>query len=159
MIIHYLYSKNSKIGSKIISWGSSFDTSLKEIPSHVAVLINNKLVVESTFSSGVRIIPYKNWKDINQELYKIPCVQPIRNSGEIVAEIARMWGRPYDWKGIIYFAYAMLKLILFKTPLSKKNTWQRPGHYFCTELVGRIANVEFEMLTPAKMAENMLESK
>lgn len=159
MRISYLFSKNSKMGSKIISWGSSFDTQLKDVPSHVALLLNEKLVVESTFSSGVRIIPYKNWKEINQELYKIPCEQPVRNSTEIVSEIARMWGRPYDWKGIIYFTLCIIKLILFKTPLPKKNKWQRPGHFFCTELVGRVAGIEYEMLTPAKMAENMLESK
>jgi len=158
MKIHYLFSNRNKWGSKLIAWASSKQTGcFDEYPSHVAVLINEKLVVESVFGRGVRIIPYTKWKQINNEVYKIPCTQKTRSSQEITDEIDRIWGRPYDWKGIMFFTWAFLGFIIFNKPMPKKNKWQRNSHFFCTEFAGRIAGVNYEMTTPAKMLSEMLE--
>jgi hypothetical protein len=77
MKVDYIFSSNSKIGSKLISWGSSL---FKEhvcnlndvIPSHVGVLIEDQFVVESVLTEGIRLVPYTKWLEINNELYKVP---------------------------------------------------------------------------------------
>ena len=63
--VHYLFSKNKKIGSKLIAWGTAHRCDVDDVPSHVAILVEERWVYESTLSSGVRVIPYKKWKEIN----------------------------------------------------------------------------------------------
>jgi uncharacterized protein YycO len=160
MKIHYLFSRRNKIGSKLIAWGSKYENlGIEELPSHTAILMNDKLVVESVLGKGVRIVPYNNWKKINEEMYKIPCSQEVRSSKEITDEVERIWGKKYDWRGILFFAWSFIKLILFKTKLPEKNEWQRDGYFFCSELVGRISGVNYEMTTPAKLLKTMLGKK
>lgn len=163
MTYHYLFSKNKKIGSRFIAWGSSFfkediDQLTNGIPSHVAVLINECLVIESTLSTGVRIIPYNKWKEINEELYKIKCIQEYNNLEEKKKELLfEMWGKKYDYIGILYFAKAVLKYLLFNVPLPKQNKWEREDYFFCTEFAARLANYNYSMTTPAKMCNEFLK--
>mgnify|MGYP006921285106 CR=1 FL=1 len=56
MKIHYLFSRNKKVGSRLISWASSFFVKDlgKNIPSHIAILIDDRFVIESVLEGGVR---------------------------------------------------------------------------------------------------------
>ena len=63
--LHYLFSKNEKIGSKIIRWATKHLVEAKDVPSHVALLVNERWVFESTLFTGIRVIPYKKWLEIN----------------------------------------------------------------------------------------------
>jgi len=66
MKVDYLFSRNKKIGSKIISWASGLlIKDLEKVPSHVAILLDEHLVMESTLTTGVRAVPYSYWKKIN----------------------------------------------------------------------------------------------
>ena len=48
MKTHYLFSRNKKIGSRIISWGSSYFTKgLEKTPSHVAILLDETFVINT----------------------------------------------------------------------------------------------------------------
>jgi hypothetical protein len=157
---HYLFSRNKKCGSKLISWSSKLFTShvknvdpLK-IPSHVAVLIDETYVIESTLTTGVRIIPYNKWKLINEELYKIPKA----GKGEChKCLLFEVWGKKYDWFGIGYFMYQITKHLLFKTELPNKNKWERENYFFCTEFAARLEGYNYSMTTPAKMCNDLLE--
>jgi hypothetical protein len=54
MKIDYLFSKNNKIGSRLISWAAKFEnTGLEYNPSHIAILLNDTWVIESTFFTGI----------------------------------------------------------------------------------------------------------
>lgn len=157
--INYLFSKNNKCGSKLIAWGSALfkchTTNLKEIPSHVAILINDTFVIESTLTTGVRIIPYNNWLKLNKELYNIPG----KNKGEDVKSLLfEVWGKKYDYLGIMYFCYQMIKHLLFKTKLPNQNAWERENYFFCTEFAARLEGYNYSMTTPAKMCNDLLES-
>lgn len=160
--LYYLFSRNQKIGSKIISWASgTLVKDLEKVPSHMAILIEVNgipdLVFESTLSSGVRIVPYKNWLEINEECYKIPCIKQ-RKVDEIFNLVHEYWGKKYDWLGILYFIPCFIAHFLFKVPFPKENAWQQENRYFCNELGGEIAGYEkYSMVTPAKMCSDFLK--
>lgn len=161
--LYYLFSKNNKIGSKIISWFSGLLVKdLEKIPSHMAVLIEGEgsiepLVFESTLTSGVRILPYKNWLTINEECYKVPCKKE-KTHAEVFSYVYKYWGRKYDWAGVAYFGWCFLKHYLFKSPFPEENAWQSDEKYFCNELGGEISGYEkYSMVTPAKMCSDFLK--
>jgi hypothetical protein len=156
MKVDFIFSRRDAIGSRLISWASKFENlGLVNNPSHGAILINKKFVIESVFGSGVRIVPYFKWLEINEELYRIPSNDITREFFD--NEILVVWGKPYDWFGIFYFAYRYLRLMLFKTPLPTKNKWQKTSHLFCIELIGRLSNSYYSMTSPAKMCKMLLE--
>jgi hypothetical protein len=160
--LYYLFSKNEKIGSKTISWASGLlIKDLKKIPSHMAILIvmknGEELVLESTLGTGVRIVPYHNWKLINEECYKIKCPSS-RNIGDIMNKVREYWGKKYDWFGIMYFAWRFLLHFIFKLDFPTENAWQSNDRYFCNELGGEIAGYQkYSMVTPAKMCSDFLK--
>ena len=159
MKIQYVFSRNKKCGSKLIAWGSSLFTThvtnLKNgIPSHVAVLLDERLVVESVLTSGVRIVPYKKWASFNEELYRVDRTK----KGECMnCLLNEMWGKKYDWFGITYFAYSILKHLIFQSELPKVNKWERENYFFCTEFAARLDGYNYSMTTPAKMCNDLLE--
>ena len=158
MKVQYLFSKNKKIGSRIISWAAKFEKlPMDDLPSHVAVLVDEQWVIESTLTTGVRIAPYDKWKEINQELHKIPCSVFNRDSKLVLSEATAVWNKKYDWSGIMYFALCYIGLILFKKPLPKQNKWQKKNKYFCTEYIGTLTGIEHSMSSPAKLLCDILE--
>lgn len=157
MKVSYLFSNNKKIGSKIISWGSSLLVKgLEEYPSHVAVLLDETFVIESTVKTGVRLVPYEQWKKINNEICKIPCKiedYPLPLVQELLFEV---WGKKYDKLGLIFFGWQILKHWLFKTPIAIKNEWEQEDRFFCTEFAGRVAGKDYSMTSPAEMLQSFL---
>ena len=156
MKVDFLFSRKDAFGSKLIAWGAKHeDLHLKDIPSHTAILINGRFVVESTMTSGVRIVPYFKWEKINEELYRIPSDDISRDFFDNT--ILETWGKKYDWRGILYFACCYFKLIVFKTQMPKVNKWERDTHLFCIELVGKLSGTYYSMTSPAKMCAKLLE--
>lgn len=159
MKIHYLFSKNSKLGSRLISWASGLLLpEMQNVPSHVAVLIDDHFVVESTFATGIRCIPFSEWLKLNQICYIIK--EPKEKSmDEIHAVFSSVWGKSYDWPGILFFALCFIRHFLFKTKFPYDNKWQDNNRYFCTEFAGVVSGYhKHSMTTPAKMAYDMLET-
>ncbi len=161
--ISYLFSRNKKVGSKVIAWASGLlIQDLEKIPSHMAVLVEYEdfdapFVIESVLESGVRLVPYKKWKEINEECYKISSKKTIEFT-EIAKITDEYWGKKYDWGGILYFGWRFLLHFLFKLPFPKENAWQSDSRYFCNELAGEIAGYhKYNMVTPAKMCSDFLK--
>jgi hypothetical protein len=164
MKLYYVFSKNNKIGSRIISWGSGLLVKdLDKVPSHSAVLIiqdnYESFVFESTFNSGIRIVPYANWLKINEECYKIPYPNNI-DSNAIFRVVHELWGKKYDWFGVLYFTLCFIVHFLFGSPFPKENAWQSNDKYFCNELTGEISGYKrYSMTTPAKVCSDFLKGK
>jgi hypothetical protein len=164
MTVYYLFSRNPKVGSRIISWASGLLVKdLDKVPSHMAILIEQEgyepLVFESTFDSGVRIVPYLNWQAHNEECYKILCPTN-KNVEHIFSKVHDYWGKKYDWGGVTFFGLCFLRNYFFKTPFPKTNSWQLSNRYFCNELGGEIAEYpKYSMVTPAKMCSDFLKLK
>lgn len=157
MKVEYLFSRNKKWGSRAIAWAASHEnTGLEQIPSHAAVLIDETWVFESTFSSGVRVVPYSEWLKINEELYKVPCSIKVRSSKDTLEKAAKLWGSKYDWLGILFFTWRYLGLILLKKPLPSKNRWESPDRHFCTEFMAKLTEEDYSMKSPARICANWL---
>ena len=117
----------------------------------------DSFILESVLESGVRIVPYSNWKEINEECYRVACKQK-RTTEEIMAWVHKYWGRKYDWLGITYFAWRFFLRLAFKADFPKDNAWQSEEKYFCNELGGEISGYEkYSMVTPAKMCSDFLK--
>lgn len=158
MKVEYLFSRNKKIGSRLIAWASKYEKlDLDEIPSHIGVLIDGTMVIESTLTTGVRLIPYEHWKTKNELLYKLPCVTSYRHSSPTLKKAFSLWGKKYDWFGIAFFAVSFIRLILFDTPMPKENKWQKHDKYFCTEYAGKLTGLDLSMHSPAKICDEWLK--
>lgn len=149
MKIVYVFSSNKKLGSRLISWASSyFDSGVRNaykstpVPSHVAVILDDTFVVESTLSSGVRVIPLSSWLAKNTVLHS---TQSTSNINKVSSALLSVWGAEYDWLGILYFACKFLI-----PGLPKENKWQNSRKYFCTEFAARLSGTKPDV-TPARL--------
>ncbi len=159
MKVEYLFSKTPKsIVSKLISWAAKYEKlDLEKYPSHIAVLIDETLVVESTLLTGVRMMPYKTWKKKNEELFRIPCMEQERSSKEVLEKATQLYGKNYDWVGILFFAWRYLGLIIFGRPLPSKNHWQNDNRFFCCEYAATLTGENLSMKSPARVCRDWLE--
>lgn len=160
--IDFLFSKNDKIGSKIISWGTShLDKELSKQglkPSHVAILVNKRWVHESTLDSGVRVIPYKKWLQINHQL-KIIHYSNMEYS-KIKEHYKSLKNKKYDWFGVAYLGiWIGLKKIIPWVNIPEKNSAECPDKYFCCEVIGELIGQNLDMKSPIEVLELILSQK
>lgn len=159
MKVHYLFSRNKKIGSRLISWASGLLVKdLEKIPSHVAVLLDEHFVMESTLKGGVKCVPYSYWKTQHEECYKILCKKTYETREDIKESFETVYGKGYDYLAILFFAWCFVKHLLFKIPFPQENGWQSDDKFICTEFAGRLSNYKkYSMTTPAKMCSDFLK--
>jgi hypothetical protein len=163
MTIRYIFSRNQKCGSKLISWaGGLLIKDLEKVPSHGCILIefadsSEGIIFESTLDGGVRLVPFSAWLTHNEVCYMItPKEQPDKN--KVLSIISRLWGKKYDYPGILYFALCFVGFVLFKKSFPNTNKWSRDDKYFCLEAMFEICEYEHSgMATPAKMCSDLLK--
>ncbi len=151
--VTYIFSKNNKIGSKIIRWATShLKTQNYDTPSHAAILVNHRWVHESTLESGVRVVSIDEWSKQNVIVCSISC--PVERDYE---EIKKYFGvirnKKYDWLGVIYLGFYILLSRYFGIKIPDKNKWQSDNKYFCTEVIGYMINEDFDMKSPTEVYE------
>jgi hypothetical protein len=150
--VKIIFSNNKKIGSKVISFFTNhfISSSLEETPSHVALLINERWVHESTLESGVRVMSYDRWLEINKEVYSIYYTGYC--DYEILKEHYRNTkDKKYDWLGLCYLGFFIGLNKLFRMTIPKKNLLQSSDKYFCSEVLEKITNVDLSMKSPAQI--------
>ena len=152
MRIEYLFTKsrNFKVGSSLISWGTGkLHPQLKPC-SHVGLKLG-PLIIESTLTSGVQIVPYLDWIKHQEVVYAFKCPTE-RKAIDVIDKVFKSsWGKSYDYLGILYFTWRMLGFILFKRPLARKNRWQSNKRYFCVEIIERITGQSYQMTSPIQL--------
>lgn len=154
--IHYLFSKNDLFGSKLISWGTKHLSVRRNIPSHVAILVQNRWVHESTAQKGVRVISYDKWKTFNQEIAKVS--YPLNNIEyqEIKNIFRSIKDKKYDWLGVIYFGFQVALNKFFHKPIPQENKWDDPNKYFCSEAVEKLTKMtSASMTTPIQLLDSL----
>lgn len=145
--ISLLFSRIDKWGSKCIAkYSGPLAPAIAPAPSHVAVLVDNKWVHESTLHTGVRVIPYSKWRAINEEVANIQC-------GHMDYSVIKEWyrdvqSRRYDWPGLVYLGFFILLHYFFKKPIPIFNRWQSNRRYFCCEVAGRLLKEDLSMMAP-----------
>jgi hypothetical protein len=159
MKLYYTFSKNNKIGSKLIRWFSGLLLKeLDNIPSHVALVVeceNLVMVFESAVFVGVRVVPLESWLSFNEICYVFPEENVQNDVSEIIAQ---SWNKGYDYLGVLYFIAAFINKKLFNKPFPKSNKWSSENRYFCTEIAAKLTGYDkHEMATPAKMCYDLLK--
>lgn len=140
--VHYLFSRNKKIGSKLISWGTKhLQPEISDTPSHIAILINNRWVHESTLDSGVRVISYTKWLEINEEIDKIQCPIGPRDYSEIKTIFKEIKGNKYDYLGVTYLGISLGANKFLGTSIPETNKWESKDKYFCCEAVEKLTGL------------------
>lgn len=152
-----IFSKNEKIGSTLISWGTKHLSPKSVTPSHGALLIDDRWVIESTLESGVRIISYQKWLEINQ----LVCYIEYSSSMEY-AKIKELYkeikDKDYDYSGVLYQSYHVMRSRFFKKDIPEVNKWQSKNKYFCLEVIGKLTGLSYEMKTPVELMNDLWQS-
>ena len=160
--VDYLFSKNKNgaIGSEIIIQGTRLlapELPKDEVPSHVAILVNNRWVFESTLEHGVKRIEYSKWLEKNTVIKKVPCLKTwdLSNIIQIFKDIR---DKKYDYPAITYFSWRMLLFIIFKKKLPSVNRFNSEDKYFCCEAVGKMTGCDYQMTAPVVLMLSIEEA-
>jgi hypothetical protein len=153
--VHYLFSRRDLIGSKLISYGTRhLYPEFKNTPSHVAILVNDRWVHESTLDTGVRVMSYEKWLELNEEVAKVAC--PIEWEYEDIKNLFRsIQDKKYDWLGVIYLGLWMIPSKLFNVKIPEHNAWENPNKYFCSEVMGYMLNSNYDMKPPVEVLKEL----
>lgn len=150
--IHALFSHNELIGSKIISHGTKHLVKDCPLTSHVALLINNRWVHESTGYTGVRVISYDKWKEINTEVARIELGEI---EYQVVADKFReIKAKKYDYLGVIFLGLCIVPTFFGKS-LPKENKWESKEKYFCCEVLGFLTGHYYGMSSPVQILDRL----
>lgn len=152
--VQYLFSQNDLIGSKAIVWGTRHEfpeLKKEETPSHVAILINEKWVFESTLETGVRVIGYTEWSKKNREVAKIDCTLEHRYYEDIKAMFKALKEKKYDWGGAVYLGFCLGANKACNVEIPKENKWHREHKYFCCEVMAEMTGLDYQMSSPVKV--------
>ena len=155
MIVQELFSKRE---GDFFSWLIRFATKplakktpFKNIPSHNCIR-KGHFVYESTFFSGVRIIPFESWNKVNTIVGVNQRSIPISDS-QFEKVFVDIWGKKYDWKGILYFGFSLVRFRLFGKKIPKVNKWNDRNKYFCSEASGKLFGIDYQMTAPVQILE------
>lgn len=160
MKIEYLFTKSrhKKLGSNLITWSTGkLHPELKPC-SHIAVKLG-PIVVESTLTKGVNIQPYQFWIKSQEVVHAFKCPEDRKAVRVLDTIFAKSWGKSYDYKGILFFAWRILGFLLFKRPLPQINRWQSPNRYFCVELIENITGETYQMTSPIQLVKRWKDAK
>lgn len=151
-----LFSRNDKIGSRLISWGTKHEgEKIKETPSHLSLLFFSSLMLESVLGEGVRLNYLRTFHKKNQILAAFQWKKGSVSEDYIpFKKVARLYhGQKYDWMGILWYSFAVLRHKIFKTGISKKNRWEKADKKFCTECLEPFVGKEISTLDPNSLVD------
>jgi hypothetical protein len=137
--IHFLFTKNSLIGSKLIRWG------LGERSSHFAIGFdlssgNRGVIFHSNFH-GLGIAWAKDFLAKNEVVYELEPVLGLKLESEerLYQAIVKNYGKPYDYKGFLFFAFSAIWNKITGKKISKTNPWADSKALLCTEVAEAIS--------------------
>lgn len=152
--IHALFSRNEKIGSKLIAKGSKHLAPDMPETSHVSVLVNNRWVHEAT-GDGVNVLSYDLWQTMHTEVGRVQLKD--REYQEVADRFRLIQGKKYDYPGVFFLGICTVPTFVgFSLP--KKNLWESPKKYFCCEVLGYLTNKYYGMSPPVLILKDLREN-
>lgn len=134
-MINLLFTTSNHWISKLIKFR------IKEPVSHVALQINQNLVIHATFS-GIKIESFQEFKKSNNIIFSLPIEDKTDNL--YLDNLAKYVGIKYDFLNIIWLFFFV------KTGLANK--WQNSKKYTCVEFVTEVLfNVADSTSTPYEL--------
>ena len=133
--MRHLWTKSSKWGSRLIRWG------LDEDCSHYALEFfsergDKALVIESRFPSGPRIRTREQFLKKNTLVHEVNYPLSVEDETNIFHDaIGHLFGLKYDFKAVLFFAYAAFLKKFFDVPLPRYNPWGTDTMAYCSEII------------------------
>jgi len=142
-----LFSKNNRIGSKLIRWGSESDS------SHFAVEFDGCVILQSNIANGVNLTSTNEFLKHNEIVHEVVFNIPTAMEEEIWQPlIKRLPGVvQYDYSGLLYWAWVVAKHRLFNTPIPDVNKWGDPKKYMCVEVASELPDWVFGNKKPTSL--------
>lgn len=152
-MLTYVVTRNELQGSKLISKATKREFQKKEeVPSHFAIIFDDRWVFHSNFANGVHIEPYKHFIKRNKILKafkdKNCCMtgQECNEFQDHLIEVA--YGSGYDWFAIAYLSYRIGLNYTFNVDIPEKNKWESSRKWFCNELFELKLGIDLSMKSP-----------
>lgn len=132
-----VWTKSDKIGSRIIRWCTGSNS------SHMAWVMDNRIVFHSTFSRGVHLLWLHNFLSINQCTNRLDFNLPLDSEERLYSALIRLESKGYDYGAFIYLGFRYLLYGVFKTPLPDSNKWSSSNRFICLELAKALEVIGF----------------
>lgn len=146
---------NKYIGSRLICYGTKHFHEDISPCSHLVIILRKTLVIESTMFRGVNIVPYSVWIKDNKvvDAFSVPYNQSLSNY--IPNLLTNMWGKSYDWLGLLYFAWRVILNKYLNVKLPTVNILEDPNKRFCVEVFGD----KLSMVSPIQMVSRWMSDE
>ena len=154
MWIIYSRQKSDKmVVGRAISYFSKYEhQKVKEVPSHMAIVFGQRFMLEAVGSSGVRLNFISTFLKHNEVLevfdYEKGKRLQLQDKKLIVEAADKYHGSKYDYLGVFWFLWHVIKRRWFKIPLPSKNKLNGHNKFFCNELLEFVEDEDQETLTP-----------
>jgi len=121
---------------------------LIEIPSHVSIVLYDSIIIEAVMGHGVRF----NYLPTFLKSSKVLAEYQFNNQAKdfvFYRQIANVFhGKPYDYTGILWFAWVLIKSKLLGKDAGKYNRFESKKRAFCNEILSIIMNEETSHVSP-----------
>lgn len=159
--IQFLFTNNSKIGSKIISHVTREpEQRVCEAPSHFSILLWDWLIIESTMLWGVKPKLYTEFLEHNNLLASFMPHDDSKKAAQIAKDVAsRNHNAKYDFKAALYMGWHEFLNLYFKTPIPEKNKFDNSNEFFCNELFREFYGGDVSMKHPNALMREMMNDE
>lgn len=138
-MVRLLWTKNHKIGSYLIRWGTQGDC------SHFAVEFDDCIIMQSTMLQGVTVVSTNEFMKHNEIVHQISFNTSVDKEELVwVPMVKRFAGKTsYDFKAMAYWAFCVLKQRLFGDTIPVTNKMGDPDKFMCIEVAGELPDWVF----------------
>ena len=139
-MISVVWTSSDKVGSRLIRWATG------AAASHVAFVLDSRLVMHSTFSKGVHLQWLQNFLKGRDIIYRIDFISmPLKLEEAVYLELISTESRNYDFGAFIYLSYRYVLHKWFKRPLPKTNNMASSNADICLELLSALNAAGIEL--------------
>lgn len=152
-IIYSRSKSNSKLFSRAISFFSKQEEDkLENVPSHMALVFGQRFMVEARGADGVHLNFFSTFLKDNEIIeiydYKRGNEVGLQDRKLIIEACLKYHGKKYDFIGVLWFAFYIIRKWAFGTPLPEENKWDGENRFFCSELMSFIDSRDHETSDP-----------
>lgn len=159
--IKFLFTNNTKIGSKIISHVTREPGQRAiEVPSHFSILLWEWLVIESTMLWGLKPKLYAEFIEHNTVLASFTPHDDSKKAAQIAKELAsRNHNARYDFAAALYMGWFELLNLYFGVRIPEKNRFDNSNEFFCNELFREFYGGDVSMKHPNSLMREMMNDE
>ena len=142
-------SKWAFIGHLIRIFSKNKNQKFKNVPSHMA-LVFQEVVLEAR-AGGVILTELKDFRKKNEiiKTFRSRSLDMMDANEVFNNGILRLLGRGYDYLGVLWYGFFLLRRRIFKLDLPDMSLWQSTRRFYCSELIKIISDsTEYKHLTP-----------